>query len=217
MSSSSPGSMTRWADALRSPDPAVRDEAARQIWERYANRLLVVVRRHLDERVRRREDENDVLQSLYQSFCTSRRRADEPLKSRDDLWRLLVHIALCKVANTAKRHHAGRRDVRREQPMHGGGDAEGGGTLPDWMVEVMDRSEPSPDEALALHEELEGWLSPLPDDLRRIALWKLEGYTNKEIGDRIERTERTVELKLRVIRSRLEERFAAAGVREPGD
>ena len=216
MSSSSPGSMTRWADELRSPDAKVRDEAARQIWERYASRLLEVVRRHLDDRIRRREDEDDVLQSMYQSFCVSRRRADQPLRSREDLWRLLVHITLCKVANTAKRHRAARRDVRREQALVGpGADGEGGDALPDWLLELMDRSEPTPDAALVFEEELQGWLAPLSDDLRRIALWKLEGFTNKEIGVKIERTERSVELKLQIIRGRLELRFSAAGGLDP--
>jgi hypothetical protein len=209
---SSPGSMTRWADELRSADPRVRDEAARRIWERYSTRLVELVRRHLDDRIRRREDEDDVLQSMYQSFCVSRRRADEPLRSRDDLWRLLVHITLCKVANTAKRHRAARRDVRREQQVAGTGQsgAGGGDPLPDWLLELMDSSEPTPADALALQEELQGWLAPLPEDLRRVALWKLEGYTNREIGDRIQRTERLVELKLQIIRGRLEQRFAAA-------
>ncbi len=210
---STPGSMTRWADDLRSPDPRVRDEAARMIWERYAARLLVLVRRKLDERVRRRTDADDVLQSMYKSFCLGRRSDQGPLLSRDDLWRLLVHITMCKVANAANRERAARRDVRRDQQEPA--DREGDGPSPRWMLEQMDRSEPSPDEALALEEELEGWLKPLPEDLRRVALWKLEGYTNREIGVMIERTERTVELKMRIIRRHLETRLSTAGAREP--
>jgi RNA polymerase sigma-70 factor (ECF subfamily) len=205
--------MTRWAVDLRSPDPRVRDEAARRIWERYATRLLTLVRRKLDERVRRRADEDDVLQSMYKSFCLGRRSDEAPLPSRDDLWRLLVHIAMCKVANAANHHRAGRRDVRRERDDPAGRADDG--PSPRWMLELMDRSEPSPDEAMALEEEIEGWLKPLPDDLRRVALWKLEGYTNREIGVMIERTERTVELKMKIIRGHLESRLATAGPREP--
>ena len=65
-----------------------------------------------------------------------------------------------------------------------------------------------------MEEEIEEWLKPLPEDLRQVALWKLEGYTNREIGVMIERTERTVELKMRIIRQYLEKRLAAAGARE---
>jgi RNA polymerase sigma-70 factor (ECF subfamily) len=210
---STPGSMTRLGEDLRSPDPRVRNEAARRIWERYSARLLVLVRRKLDERVRRRTDEDDVLQSMYKSFCIGRRSDQGPLLSRDDLWRLLVHITMCKIANAANRERAARRDVRRDQPALV--DREGDGPSPRWMLEMMDRSEPTPAEALALEEELEAWLKPLPEDLRQVALWKLEGYTNREIGVMIERTERTVELKMRIIRRCLETRLSTTGVREP--
>jgi DNA-directed RNA polymerase specialized sigma24 family protein len=199
---SSPGSVTQWADDLRSADPRVRDEAALRIWERYSARLLALVRQNLNERIRRRADEDDVVQSMYKSFCLGRQDA-QPLSSRDDLWRLLVRIALCKVANLAKEHQAARRDVRRE--LAGGRHDDG--PTPDWMLEAMDRSEPTPEEALILQEELAQWLEPLPEDLRNIVLWKLEGYTNREIGDRIRRTERSVELKLRIIRSMLKSRL----------
>jgi hypothetical protein len=207
--------MTRWADGLRSPDLKVRDEAAFRIWERYSARLLGLVRNRLSERVRRREDEDDVLQSMFQSFVRRQERETAALQSRDDLWRLLVHIALCKAANAAHRQQAARRDVRREAvgPVEG---AEGErGQFPDWMLELMDRSEPSPDEALALEEELQQWLDPLPADLRQVALWKLEGYTNKEIGVKIQRTERLVELKLAVIRERLRERYERSDPSRP--
>jgi DNA-directed RNA polymerase specialized sigma24 family protein len=38
------------------------------------------------------------------------------------------------------------------------------------------------------------------DTLRQIALWKMEGYTNEEIADRLKVTCRSVERKLRRIR-----------------
>ena len=47
----------------------------------------------------------------------------------------------------------------------------------------MDASEPTPEDAAALNEELQKRLRALGDPvLRRIALRKLEGYTNKEIA-----------------------------------
>jgi hypothetical protein len=199
--------MTRWADDLRSPDPRVRDHAAYQIWERYSSRLLALVRRNLNDRIRRREDPDDILQKMYQSFCANRRRASDPLRSRDELWKLLVHIAMCKIANTAKHHQAGCRDVRRE--VAGRAEESVDGSFPRWILERMDRAEPTPDDVLILEEELQQWLEPLPEDLRQVALWKLEGYTNKEISGMIQRVERTVELKMRIIRGHLEVRFSA--------
>lgn len=203
---SDPGSMTMLAADLRSSDRRVRDEAATRIWERYVGPLLGLVTRNLDQRIQRREGPDDVLQSMYLSFVDGQRRANAALQSREDLWRLLVHITFCKLANTAKKHQAARRDVRRELPMAGGRDGASGS---DDLIDRLDRAEPTAEDAMVLQEELEEWLRPLPPDLRQVALWRLEGYTNQEISAKIERTERSVELKLQIIRERLQARYAA--------
>ena len=112
---SSVGSLTRYVHELRSPDSRMRDEAARIIWERFSPRLKNLVRRHLDNRILRREDEQDVLQSMFASFCHGQSTGKTAPASREELWKLLVRITMCKVVNTAHRHMADRRDIRRER------------------------------------------------------------------------------------------------------
>jgi hypothetical protein len=63
-----PGSLTRCARDMHSPDAARREEAARQIWLRFSGRLRAVVRQRLAPEVLRRAGEDDVLQSLFASF-----------------------------------------------------------------------------------------------------------------------------------------------------
>src|SRR5215831_2707010 len=106
------GSVTQLVQQLRSKDPRLRDLAARLIWERYFRNLLDLARRHLDRRTRLREDEQDVVQSMYKSFCRQQERGDFQIPGRDALWGLLVHITVCKGRNAANRHRRGRRDVR---------------------------------------------------------------------------------------------------------
>ena len=55
-----------------------------------------------------------------------------------------------------------------------------------------------------LNEALERRLGARSGDpqLRQIALWRLEGYTNREIADRLDCTERSVERRLERIRSK---------------
>ncbi len=61
----------------------------------------------------------------------------------------------------------------------------------------MEAADPSPVEAVVLNEALERRLHALADpELRKIALWRLEGYTNSEIAGRLDCTERSVERKL---------------------
>jgi hypothetical protein len=108
------GSVTRLIIDLRSDEPAVRELAARMIWGRYFQELLSLARSHLSARIRGREDEGDVLQSMYQSFVLRQRRDDFDLSSRDELWKLLVQITLRKTRNTPNHHLQGKRDIRRE-------------------------------------------------------------------------------------------------------
>jgi DNA-directed RNA polymerase specialized sigma24 family protein len=61
--------------------------------------------------------------------------------------------------------------------------------------------EPEPAVAAQLVEEYERLLDSLDDDvLRSVAVWKLEGHTNKEIAGKLGRSLATVERKLRLIR-----------------
>ena len=68
-------------------------------------------------RILRRAGADDVVQSLFASFFAAPPGPDGPPRNRDELWRLLVHFTMCKVANTADHHRARRRDVRRERPL----------------------------------------------------------------------------------------------------
>jgi DNA-directed RNA polymerase specialized sigma24 family protein len=200
---SSIGSLTLCIHHLRSPDCRERDEAARVIWDRFASRLQSLVRRHIDNRIRRREDEQDILQSMYSSFCIGQLEGKTPPASRAELWKLLVRITMCKVVNTAHRHRAARRDVRREaaMPREQSGD---GSRFPQWMLDHVDRAQHSPEEKVLVLEELNRLLEGLSEDLRSIVLWKLDGFTNAEIACMIGRTVRCVELKMQLIRERLQ-------------
>jgi RNA polymerase sigma factor (sigma-70 family) len=193
------GSVTRLIIDLRSDDPWVREVAARMVWGRYFQELLSLARNNLSARLRSREDEEDVLQSMYKSFCLRQRRGDFDLANRDQLWNLLVQITLRKARNTATRHLQGKRDVRREV-----GRAAGRSDLDEkaTILDQIDSDGPTPAEAALMNEALERRFQALKDpDLRRIALWKLEGYTNPEIAAQLQCTVRTVERKLERIRA----------------
>ncbi len=205
MSQDSGGSITRDAADLRSPDLLVRERAARQIWVRFEPRLLELVRRRLNPRIRVRADEDDIVQSMFKSFFAMGHDGDRALPAdRDELWRLLVWMAMCKIANTAHKHQALRRDVRREDPPARSPELSGS-KLAGWMAELEDRDSFSPQEAAIFHEEFDRLLGKLPEQLQQIFVWKLQGHTNAEIGRMINRTERTVELKIQIIRKTLEQ------------
>ena len=197
------GSVTQQICNLRDGDQKEREEAARRIWQRYFAALLGLARGHLDARIRRREDEEDVLQSMYKSFCRRQQRGDFDLAGRDELWKLLVTITVRKARNVANRHHYGIRDVGCEQADSGVGDEAAEASR--WTLEQLEAAGPTPAQAAVLNEELERRLQALGDRdpvLRQVALLKLEGYTNREIATALGIVERTVERKVERIRTK---------------
>jgi len=65
--------------------------------------------------------------------------------------------------------------------------------------------EPTPEFAALVAEEYRNRLDSLEDEtLRRIATWKLEGYTNEEIAAHLGCALRTVANKLKLIRLKWE-------------
>ena len=171
------GSVTRLVADLRSDDSSVRNRAAQLIWEHYFGRLLELARNHLDRRIRRREDEEDVLQSMYKSFCLRQQRGEYDLANRDDLWKLLVTITLNKTRDAAKYHRRKQRDVVRDQTMPEDDETDSAR----WALERMEAAGPSPAEAAVLSEALERRLHALADpELRQVAVAKLgDGRTRR--------------------------------------
>jgi len=186
---SSPGSVTRWVRLLQAGDA----EAAQRLWERYFEQLVRLARRKLQGTARAATSAEDVALSAFDSFC---RRAEQgrfpQLRDRSDLWQLLVLITARKALDVVEY----ARRLKRRAPA-----GPPAGASPPDIEEVLGR-EPSPEFAAQVAEECQALLASLGDpELEAVALWKLEGYTNEEIAARLGCVPRTVERKLRVIRS----------------
>ena len=63
---------------------------------------------------------------------------------------------------------------------------------------------PSPEDVANLNETIKTLISPLPEYQQDIVFFKLQGFTNREIGQKIGRTERTVYRVLSQIRESIE-------------
>jgi RNA polymerase sigma factor (sigma-70 family) len=193
------GSVTRLIDDLRASDSEIRDAAAEKIWSRYAQQLLERARVKLAARIRRRVDEEDVLQSMYKSFFRRLRHGEYAFKDRRDILNLLVTMTLRKSYDAANRHEREGRDVRREAPGHAA--AESGSVVE--LVSMVPSDGPTAEQTAAFNDALEQLLNMLPDDrVRELVLWKIEGYTNEEVAEKQGCAVRTVERKLSLVRER---------------
>ncbi len=195
------GSITRWLGDLKEGDQA----AAQPLWERYFSRLVVVARGKL-KRMRRTtadEDEEDAALSAFNSFCAGAARGKFPkLADRDDLWRLLVVITARKAMAQANRQGRKKRGSGRliDEAMLFGKEFDGGeGSLAG--LERIAAAGPTPEFAAMMAEECQKLLDALgDDDLRHVAISRMEGYNNDEIADQLGCARRTVARRLDLIR-----------------
>src|SRR5262245_15208825 len=95
---------------LRAGDQA----ATALVVNKYAHRLVGLARDKLDRRIRRKEDPEDVLQSVFKSFFHRCAQGQFHLDSSADLWALLVSLTLHKCGHRVDYFRAARRDVGRE-------------------------------------------------------------------------------------------------------
>jgi DNA-directed RNA polymerase specialized sigma24 family protein len=183
-------SVTGWIESLKEGDEA----AAQSLWQRYFQRLAGLARQRLGAGQRRVQDEDDIAISVFKSLCERAERGDlAGLEGRDDLWRLLATITLRKVAGQV-------RDASRQK--RGGGLVRGDSVFSEeGGLDAVASTEPTPDFLHQLAEEQHRLLEALADEtLRRIALWKMEGWTGDEIAGKLGITRRSVERKVERIR-----------------
>jgi DNA-directed RNA polymerase specialized sigma24 family protein len=184
-----PGSISSCLARLKKGDRA----AAQRLWAEYSHRLVSLARSRLGSVHRGGGDEEDIALSAFNSLLIRVERGQFPrLEDRDDLWQLLYVLTVRKAVDLSKREHAKRR---------GGGAVCYLSDLEGADLERAVGSEPTPELAAQLAEECRRLLEALGDEtLRRVALWKMEGYTNKEVAEKIGVVEQTVERKIRRIR-----------------
>lgn len=189
------GSISCWIDDLRRGNP----EAAEQLWQRFHERLLGLASRKLGGAARRVADEDDVVNHAFHSFCRGASEGRFPkLADRQDLWQVLIMLTARKAADQLKGLHREKR---------GGGEVRGESIFAqksDAPVQSFDQvvdGEPTPEFASQLAEEFRLLLDALDDEtLRKIAIARMEGYSNDEIAARLAVQTRTIERKLKLIR-----------------
>jgi RNA polymerase sigma-70 factor (ECF subfamily) len=168
-------------------------DAAREVFRRFAGRLIALAHERLDRLVRPKVDPEDVVQSALKSFFVRYAAGQFDLGGWDGLWGLLVCITLRKCGREVRRFHGPHHDVRREAPA--GDEASA-------LWDALAR-EPTPAEAVMLAETVEQFMRDLGARERRVFELRLQGCTVPEISAQVGRTEYTVEGVLRKIRKRL--------------
>jgi RNA polymerase sigma-70 factor (ECF subfamily) len=172
------------------------DTAARELFGRFTHQLITHAQRHIGAGLRHKVDPEDVVQSAYKSFFARYSAGNLDLVNWNSLWGLLTLITVRKCAERTAYHRAARRDTAREARP-----AQDDEAAP-WL-EPLGR-EPTPLEAAVLGETIQQLLAGLDEDERPVLELSLQGFSTREISDRLGRAERTVRLLREGIRHRLE-------------
>jgi RNA polymerase sigma-70 factor (ECF subfamily) len=193
---------------MTTPDPEVEQllarvqqgdqAAAAAVFDLYQRRLLGLARSHLDTRLRRKIDPEDVVQSVFRSYFQRHQAGLFEVRDWDQLWSLLALITVRKCTNARIFFTRRKRSAALEVSAEG----DAAETRSAW--EALAR-EPTPQEAAVLTDLVERLLGGLPERERRIVQLSLEGHDAWTIAGVIGRAERTVRRTLDHFRQRLEQ------------
>lgn len=167
--------------------------AAAKLWQHFGHRVEGLARKTLAGRNQRMSDADDAAQSAFASFWQRVERGDFPEDAnRDDLWRILGVITVCKALKHQERENTAKRGGGR---VHGESSVAGLPTEP-FLLDQAVQQIPEQEFDLICEELLE----QLDPSCRDVVLLKLAGHTNDEISRQIGCSLSTIERKLRLVR-----------------
>lgn len=171
-------------------------EAAAEVYERFARRLIAFARTRLNQRLRQKVDPEDIVQSVFKSFFVRQAGGEYDVQNADSLWGLLALITIRKCGRKAVHYFAARRDAGRD--VGNPADAEASS-----LWEAVSH-EPTPEQAALLTDTVERLMQALDPREREILTLSLQGASTAEIAAEVQRSERTVRRVLEFVREELE-------------
>ena len=183
---------TGWSSLVLLEQVREGDEPATEaLFSRYYKRLTSLARSRLSARLARRIDPEDIVMSVYRSFFVGARAGRFTLNCGGDLWRLLSAVTRHKLSRQIRHNMADRRSVDNEVPI-------------DQVKEARIRERQhaaTPEQAVAVADELEWIFRHLDGGARRILELRLQGAQLSEVAQATGRSERTVRRTLAQVRS----------------
>ena len=191
-------SVSQWLHQLKMGD----ETAVQPLWERDFERLASLARKRLGVTQRRVADEEDVALSVFRHLCDGAARGQfSDVENRDELWRVLVVMTANKVTDQRRCAEAQKRgggNVRGDSVFN----APGLSDVCNGFDQIIGE-DPTPEFLALMADEHERLMTRLAQPtLQQVAIFKMEGYTNDDIADRLGCSVRTVERRLRLIRKK---------------
>ena len=198
------GSVSHWVRSLKEGD----SDAVQQLWNRYFEKLIT----HAATRIRGHNCPEgtvipeDIAASVFESIWKGANAGRfQNVADRDELWWLLQAMTKRKVIDHIRHATAMRRFPGKPPVSLSGGEAS-------LVYAELVSEEPTAEYALHMEEQYSFLLGLLRDqNLRRIAVLKIEGYTSDEIQMELKIASATLTRKLRLIRETWQQALADKG------
>lgn len=155
--------------------------------EQFTQRLISLARTRLPQRLQRRVDPEDIVQSAFNSFFQRHQDNQFQLENSSDLWRLLAAITYHKVVRALEFHGRQQRDYSRDHDLNQAGPGE-----TSHQISLDDKSA-SVSTIAVMAELLEQILDRLPEAYRKILQLRLDNYSIDEIASQTNMSSRTVD------------------------
>jgi RNA polymerase sigma-70 factor (ECF subfamily) len=168
------------------------ESAAHELLARYESQVRLVVRRQLPKLLRSRFDSLDFLQSVWGSFFRRMKSGPEDFEDPRSLVAFLARAARNKVIDEYRRAASQKGNMRREEPLW----VEG------YRPREIESQGDSPSEVVEAREQLGRLLDMVPEDRKAMVTLKAGGLSTREIGERLNVSERTVRRVLEDLRRR---------------
>jgi RNA polymerase sigma-70 factor (ECF subfamily) len=164
----------------------------------FRQRLCALVEREMNARYRRREDPEDVVQSVFRTFFRRAALGQYHVAHNGAMWKLLEQITRRKILKHVEYHRAKKRDVAQELPLpddapheyaESAADARLLGNALECVLRGLDSPEPEV-YRLQLHgytvaEILETVLNGLDTSYVEILALRLQGHTEDDIAAQV--------------------------------
>ena len=180
------------------------ESAARDLFDKYCERLMKLAKRRIGQRMASRFDPEDVIQSAFRTFFTRVKNDEFTFEAEDDLFKLLVRLTVRKTLRRIEHHSAAKRNPNLEAAQRTD-DVEPFSLVASHTV--------TPDMEVALIDEFQDFIGNLPELDRKVIELKIQGYSTVEIAEQVG----SYELKVRRVLERIEKLSGAADAEDRED
>jgi RNA polymerase sigma-70 factor (ECF subfamily) len=167
------------------------EDAARELFQIYEERLLGLARQRISQRFGSRLDPEDVVQSVFRTFFTRSKEGKFQVEKADDVWKLLARITVHKTFRQIAFHRAAKRNVNMEKAQ--GDDSQ------DYVLSLLDRG-PTPEMANQFLDQVEHLVNRLSPNHRQILELRMQGYKDVEIAEKLNVSDRTIRRAMEQVR-----------------